>query len=300
MRSRLFWILLTLSVAATHGSSARAGAWTQPRGQAWLKVAGIYQFADEFYANDPAVLANGRVVSPGDSRPYDEDGSSRQRMLWLEAEVGLTDRWTVGVQAPWKDLRFEDRVQVTRSWGWGDVRAVNRFALLTGPHRLTLRNAVKLPTGRFSTATGQIPIGENQTDIETTLQWGHGLGRALSWVGAEGGYRIRLEDSELGFDPGDEWLWSLEAGWGLDRRGRVGLKAAWQGARGDAESLNFFAPGAALSRNYDQADLTLMLDLSTVFVEMGVGTILGSEGYPASPVFTFGISRRLDLPELLH
>jgi hypothetical protein len=272
-----------------------AGAWTQPKGEAWVKVAAIYQFADQFYANDPAVLPDGTVINPGDSRPYDEDGSSRQRVLWLEAEYGVTDRWTLGFQAPWKDLRFEDRVQVTQSQGWGDVRAVSRFALFDGAHRLTIRNMVKFPTGRFSTATGQIPIGENQSDIETTLQWGHSLGRALSWAGVEFGYRLRLEDRELDFDPGDEWIWSAEAGWGLDSQGRVGLKANWHGARGDDESLNFFAPGAALSRNFNQVDLTLMIDLDEVFVEFAGGSGLGTEGYPASLIWTVGISRRLDL-----
>ncbi len=295
---RLLSVIVFLLVMLSTRDSVRAGAWTQPRGEVWFKVAGIYQFSDEFYANDRVVLPGGRVVEPGESRPYDEDGSSRQRVLWMEAEVGLTDRWTLGVQAPWKDLRFEDRVQVTRSWGWGDMRAVSRFALLTGGHRLTLRNAVKFPTGRFSVSTGQIPIGENQADVETSLQWGHSLGRALSWVGAEFGYRIRLEDTELDFDPGDEWIWSMEAGWALDSRGRVGLKAAWQAARGDDSSLNFFAPGASLSRNFDQVDLTLMVDLSVVFVEISAGNALGSEGHPSSILWNLGLSRRIDLATL--
>lgn len=293
-RSRLVALVIVLTLAWAGTGSVRAGAWTQPPGQVWLKVSGLYQRSDEFYADQAAVLPDGRRVEPGDERPYDDGGESRQQAVFLEAEVGVTRRWTVGLQAPWKELRYEDRVEVTRTWGWGDIRATSRVALLQGRHRLTLRGAVKVPTGRVPDEPGRIQIGENQTDLELQLQWGRSLGRPLSWVGVDFGRRFRFEDEERGFDPGDEWVWLAEAGWGLDRRGRVGLKLLWQGSRGDETSLDFFAQGTSLSRDVDQVELTLMVDAKVVLVELGVGRTLASEGYPSAPIWSLGLSRRVD------
>lgn len=270
-------------------ASATAGAWTQPRGVAWAKVAGLYQQADEYYADGAAVLPDGAAVEPGDRRPYDDHGSSEQYVLWMEGEYGITDRLTVGVQAVWKDLRYEDDFSSSRSYGWGDTWVVGRYAVLTGAQRVSVRSALKFPTGKFSTEVGEIPIGENQADLDVGAQWGMSLGRALSWIGAEALYRFRFEDSSREFDPGDEFFARVEAGWGFT--GWFGLKADWVSQRGDETSLNFFAPGTDLNRNYDQIEVFAMFDTPWVFVEAGVAHVIASESWPAAPVWSVSVAR---------
>ena len=220
MRQTVFFLAL---LALGWPIPVHAGAWTMPSGDLWLKAAGIAQRADEFYAKQSAILPDGTRVEPGDRRPYDDHGESEQYMIWMEGEYGITDRLTLGVQTAWKDLRFEDDFTRSRSYGWGDTWAVGRFAILTGQQRLSFRTALKIPTGKFSTEVGQIPIGENQPDLDLGLQWGMSLGRELSWLGVEGLYRFRFEDESRSFDPGDEVFFRAEAGWGFHRR--FGLKA---------------------------------------------------------------------------
>jgi hypothetical protein len=289
---RVVPILMSLLLAA-FVDEARAGAWALPRGVLWVKASGSLQSADEFYAQERAVLPDGTVVERGDARPFDENGRARVRQIWVEAEWGVSDRLTLGVQAPWKWLDFENDVLGVRSFGWGDLRSVARVAVLTGQTLLTVRSAVKWPTGRFSTSMDRLPIGENQLDLELGAQLGRSLGRPLSWVGAEGGRRFRRADDQFDFDPGDEWFWLVEAGHALVGSGRAGLKMLWQGTRGSDTSVNLLAPGTALGRDFDQLDAVLMLDLGAVFVEAGVGATLGSATYPTAAMWSLAVSRAL-------
>ena len=235
-----------------------AGAWTQPQGRLWLKIAGIAQESDQFYAESRATLPDGRNIQPGDARPYDNGGLGTSRLVWSELEYGLTGAVTLGLQVPYYDLRYEDDLAIHRSFGIGDLRVTSRVALWARENRVTARVAWKLPTGPTSQSPDVIPIGDGQADLELGLQLGRGLGRALSWVGAEGGFRYRRLDAARDWDPGDEWFWLVEAGYGLVGEGRVGVKAAYTGTRGDEVSLNFFSSAIDLSRNYDRLDLTLI------------------------------------------
>lgn len=287
--------ILILVVVLLAPGTATGGAWTEPAGSLWFKVSGYTQTSDEFFASEGATLPDGTVVEPGDARPFDDGGESAVQQLWFDLEVGVTERLSLGVQAPWKYLEYEDRIETIRTWGWGDTHLRARYALLTGATRLTVRGGWKIPTGRFSTRPDRLPIGENQTDLELGLQIGRSLGRPLSWVNADLGRRFRLADTEFDFDPGDEWFGSLEAGYGIDGNGRFGLAGRWSFMRGDDESLNFFAPGTALARDLDEVELKLMADTGHVFVELGTSWFLGSEGYPSSPTWSLGLSRRTQL-----
>lgn len=291
--------LLTLLLALCSVSTAIAGAWTQPRNTLWLKLASSTQHAENLYAPTDAVLANGMPIEAGGLRPFDDDGFTRISGVYLDLEFGVTDRLTLGVQAPWKDLRFEDEFQITHSFGWGDPRVSLRMAILQSDHRLSLRGAAKLPWGRFSTEPGRIPIGENQTDLELGLQWGHSLGRPMSWLGVEAHRRFRLRDDELDHDPSDEWFGSAELGTGFDDAGRLGMKLSWMSVRGDETSLNFFAPGFDLARDFDQFAMMGMFDAHWAFIEMGGQRTMASRGYPAGWEFVVGVSRSIQLDSVL-
>jgi len=291
MRRAILLLASTLLAPAV----ATAGAWTQPEGRLWLKVSGIAQESDEFYAASRATLADGTDIQPGDARPYDNNGVGRSYLVWSELEYGVTDRLTLGVQVPYYDLRYEDDLAIHNSHGIGDIRLAARQAILTGLHRVSARVVWKLPTGNASDDPSIIPLGDGQSDLEIGLQLGRSLGRPLSWLGAEAGYRLRARDEDRDWDPGDEWFWLLEAGYGVYGDGQVGLKASYTGTRGDETSLNFFASAVDLSRDFDRVDLVVMVDVRHAFLELGWGKTLGSETYPVSGIWSLGISRALDV-----
>lgn len=288
-------ILITLMILpALCGLSqqALAGAWTQPKSRLWLKVGFLYQFTDTIYAAESAVLPDGTPVEAGDERPYDDGGAFRQQTLWLEGEYGVANRLTVGVQLPYQDLRFEDRFQITESWGFGDIRFIGRAALLDGSQRLTLRAAWKLAVGDAATDPDQVPVSEGQTDLELGLQWGTSLGRSLSWVGAEGGYRWRLEDDE-GRIPGDELYWRLELGYAPVKAWKLAVKLGCDGLRAQTTFRNDLAePG---QRSYDRLELGLLWQWGAWILEPLLVTTLAGERYPAGQTWTIALHRFFEL-----
>jgi len=288
--------LALLLVLCVHGST-HAGAWTQPAGKLWIKSAFIYLLTDQQYASTAAILPGGRRVERGDRRPFDDDGATRMRALWTEAEYGVTERLTLGMQLPWYDLRYEDQFSVVDSWGVGDIRFVSRVALLNAAHRLSVRGAWKLPVGAAQTDPDDIPVSEGQADLEAGLQYGRGLfGRPLSWIGLEGGYRWRLRDAELGRDPGDEWFWRVEAGWSLLSSGGLGLRATWDGLRGGETLYDDFGalPG---NRSFDAITTGLLVPLGAWLVEPLVSFTVSGEAYPAGESLSLSVSRAFQLPK---
>jgi hypothetical protein len=280
-------------MAVVTPEAARGGAWTMPQGTAWVKVAGIYQRADEYFAEQDGQLADGTPVRRGDRRPYDDGGISTMWLLWSEAEYGLTGRVTLGAQVPYFDLEYDNQFLTTKAHGIGDVRFTGRVALLRRSHRLTARVVWKLPTGATTADPSGISVGDGQDDLDLGLQWGRGLGRRLSWLGAEAGYRVRFEDTDRGWAPGNEWFWSAEAGWGPLASGRLGLKVYYQGLRGSAPEFQTFPTGVPLSNDFDQLEIVAMIDVGRVFLEAGWSKTLGSPTYPATGLWILGVSSKI-------
>ena len=94
---------------------------------------------------------------------------------------------------------------------------------------------------------------------------------------------------------GEEFFWNVELGYGLDSKGRYGIKASYHGARGDDTSLNFFATGTNLSRDIDQIDVAFMVSTSQAFIEFGWAHVLASQTFPAAPQWSLGVSRNFQL-----
>jgi len=284
--------LVLVLALCSFASSAGAGAWTQPKSRLWVKAAFIYQFTKTIYAADEATLPDGTMVQPGDERPYDDEGAYRQRTLWFEGEYGITDRFTLGAQFPYHDLRFEDAFQVTESWGFGDIRFVGRAAILTGQQRRSLRGAWELAVGKASTDPDDVPVSEGQPDFDLGLQWGMSLGRQLSWLGVEGGYRWRLEDEE-GRVPGNEWFWRAEAGYAPVKAWNLGIKLAYEGLRaGTTYRDELPEPG---QRSFDRLEFGLLWRLGPWILEPLVASTLAGERFPAGETWTIGLHRVLDL-----
>lgn len=284
-----------LFLIALGAAQAPAGAWTQPRGRLWVKSALIYSFTDRQFAARAAILPGGREVQAGDSRPFDEEGAARARLIWSEVEFGISDRLSVGAALPYQDLRYEDRLALTESWGVGDIRLAARYALLhEGARRLSVRGAWKLPYGEAATRPDDLPLGEGQSDFDLGLQFGRSLGWRSGWTGIEGGYRWRLRNEEIGRDPGDEWFWRVEAAAGLDRAGAFALRVSWDGLRGDATQWDDFV-GDGDRRRLQQIGVGLLMRWGVYTLEPSWVLRAAGEAYPAGQEWSFGISRAFDL-----
>ncbi len=285
---------IVLAAAILSPPSARAGAWTQPKGGFWVKGAFLYQFTKEFYAAESARLPDGTPVEAQDVRPYDDAGAALQKTLWLEAEYGLTRRLTLGVQLPYNILQFEDDFQLTRSWGFGDIRFVGRFALLTGVQRLTVRGGWKLGVGKAATDPFDLPVSEGQTDLELGLQWGMGLGgREMSWLGAEAGYRWRQADDQ-GRDPGDEAFWRAEAGWLGVAAWHLGLKAAYSGQVARTTWRDGFPePG---HRSFHALEGALLWRFTPALtLEPAVSSTFAGEAFPSGAMYSLSLHAKFGI-----
>jgi hypothetical protein len=283
-----------LSILLGWAQAAQAGAWTQPEGRLWIKSAFLYLLTDEQFAPTAAFLADGTAVERGDARPFNDGGAMRMRGWWNEAEYGVHERVTVGVQIPFYDLRFEDRFQQTDSWGIGDVRIAGRVALLDGAHRWSARGAWKLPVGKAATDPDDVPVSEGQQDFEAGLQYGHSLGRQLSWFGIEGGYRWRLRHEETGRDPGNEWLWRVEIGYAPRAAIPLALRVGWDGLRGAETRYDDLGvlPG---QRRYQNVGAGLIYQMSGWIFESGFSHSFAGEAFPSGTNWNFGMSRAFQL-----
>jgi hypothetical protein len=274
-------------------ASSHAGAWTQARGELWWSVSGVYSSTQEQFAPNAAIL-DGKSIEVGDRRPFDNDGATRVRLLWSEAEFGVTDRNTLGIQVPYYDLRFEDDDQLTDSWGIGDIRLIHRFGILTQQHRLSTRIAWKLPVGEAATDSDDVPVGEGQSDLDLGLQYGYGLGKPLSWVGIESGYRLRARNDREGRDPGDEFFWRTELGYAVDRHGRLSVHGAWEGLRGRETTFDVLGtiPG---QRSFDSLSLGLLIPVGAWIVQPQYAYLVAGEAYPTGSKWALSLHRTLKL-----
>lgn len=285
--------LALLGLALLLPAGAAASAWTRPAGELWLKIGGLYSFSDRYYAEGPATLPSGREVGAGDERPYDDEGITRQRLLLVEAEYGLHERLTLGVLLPWADLRFEDRVRVTDSWGPADLRLRSRVALLTGADRLAAAVEWKLPTGGASTNPDLIPVSEGQADLTLQLHYGRSLGRPLSWLGATAGHRWRAEDDDpqRQRNPGEEWLYRAELGHALRPGGRLAAKLAVDGVVGGETTTVAFGPVRNLERHYHRIELGLLWSAGAAGLwELLLQEPFAGRSYPAGRVWGLSVS----------
>ena len=80
----------------------------------------------------------------------------------MEGFCGVADRLDIGAQIPYFDQKFRDATcsESPTDSGFSDLRMMAKFRLLGCPVVLTLKGAVKFPTGDFVNEDGLIPVGE--------------------------------------------------------------------------------------------------------------------------------------------
>lgn len=154
-------ILFLLALLALAGVPARAGSWAQGRGHFYAKLYTSYLTADQL------AVASGEKVSIPDYQRHEAG---------LYLEYGLTDRWTLLVDAPlYRNAELEG---IGESTGVGDLRlGVQRQLGRHGAWVFAGRLVVQTPTGDDEAGGGFLPNGSGVWEAEAWLSAGR------SWAG---------------------------------------------------------------------------------------------------------------------
>ena len=130
----------------------------------------------------------------------------------------------------------------------------------------------------------KIPVGEGQWDVGFSLELARSLWPRPGYVTGLIGYRLRTENKESGIHPGNELLWSVEAGYRLVPR--TTLKLRGRGLHG-GESTSFGITIPTLKREIVYLVPGLIVDLGAQrAVEFAVPFTLRGRNWPAGPVLT--------------
>ena len=254
--------LAAILLAAAPGR-VDAGAWTQPQGGFYSKLAGL-SFSSRAVLNTDGERQD-RAVDPR------EELSDRGLSAYLE--YGLLDRLTLVASLPYKRLVFRNPREAryfealdstivrqhpdqSRS-GLADLEMRLRWRLLLDPAVVSLAAGGKFPLG-YEVPTeipeSYVPLGTGETDAEVRLLVGKSLYPLPAYVTGTLGYRRR------GGDFGDELFHGLEAGYsynrllvkgvveGIQTLGDCGAMGEGGGLIGDQNSLKL-SPGLIWSFN---------------------------------------------------
>ncbi len=251
-RSAHIPLVIAAAIAAAAPGPAHAGAWTQPKGSAYIKIAAAGLDTRTRFDRNGARVAFGE----------DGDLSStkyRSRELRLYAEFGASDAVTLYGSAAYKDLAIEQVAASLESNGGSDVYAGVRYRVRAGSVPVSLAGEAKIPTGYD--IDEQPALGAGTTDITGRLLVGTSFGKAyatgdVGFVYRSGRYR-------------NEFVFSSEVGSRLfgpiyARTVLRGVRAL--GAAGAAQPGVVFDPGLSSPR-------MILLD-GTVGLDVGDGVSL--------------------------
>ena len=257
---------------------AEAAGWTLDRGVHRLRTSFQWQNTmDRYFLN-------------GERIPYFFDGQNRTRGLFLDYAYGVSDRLELSAQVSVFSIAFDDLSDDRTSNGIGDLFVTGRYNLVDGPLVVTVRGAVKFPTGEFVNDAEVVPIGQGQYDFETSVEVGRSLWPRPGYVTGSFGYRFRTDNAETQTAFGDELTWHAEAGTQI--RGRLHGKILARGLYGRA-SRSFGLAIDTLKREIVYLEPGLRFELTT---ERGVSvsfpTTLRGRNWPAGPVVNLSFYQR--------
>jgi hypothetical protein len=266
--------------SAPHSSPvlARGGTIrTLPPGAGYIQLSFLRQASDGFF--DPN----------GDRRPWLADARLVTSSAYVTGSAGLMRGLDAWGQVPFHYLESIDQTGSRSRTGLGDLRfslrvAPDLFGIQDVP--LSLRAGVKLPGSDFPVDARIIPLGEGQRDWELSLESGTGFtvdatqGYVLAWIG----YRLREENTESGFEPGDEVF------------GHAAMGGTWRGLRlelaldvligGPPTQIGLELPGAA--RRMVQLSPTLGYDVASGTIELTALVPLSGRNLPSGPGLSVG------------
>ena len=201
----------------------------------------------------------------------------------------------IGAQIPYFDQKFQDatRSEPPTDSGFSDLRMMAKLRLLERPLVLTLKGAVKFPTGDFVNEDGLIPVGEGQWDFDFGVQAGRSFWPVPAYVAVEYAYRIRRENEEIFRDPGEETLINGEVGYNL--MPKLLLAAKLEMLRGGT-GTDFGLPLASSIKRITYLAPTVSYTLhGNTVAEAAMRFSLNGRNFPAGNQITFGVSTDFDL-----
>ncbi|KPJ75445.1 MAG: hypothetical protein AMS19_13950 [Gemmatimonas sp. SG8_23] len=280
MRRALSAALVGLLAAAVPAS----GQWPAGAGNFWGKVSFFHHQTTEQFRAD------------GEKKPFINTGAeSISQAIFLDLNVGVTDRLDLWLQAPYYDLEFNDAAGDRKSTGIGDVRLsarYNLFQLREGSLPVSARFTTKFPVNEFPIDAEIVPVGEGQFDFEAWLEGGLSLwplpAYSVVWVG----YRWRLENSKTTRKPGNELVFLAELG-GTELVGGLGGKVVLDGIFGEPGAIQGVQLGSVDEREILYLAPTLFYSLTpSTLLEVGVRIPLQGKNYPAGAPMQIGLFRR--------
>jgi hypothetical protein len=280
VRRALSAALVGLLAAAVPAS----GQWPAGAGNFWGKVSFFHHQTTEQFRAD------------GEKKPFINTGAeSISQAIFLDLNVGVTDRLDLWLQAPYYDLEFNDAAGDRKSTGIGDVRLsarYNLFQLREGSLPVSARFTTKFPVNEFPIDAEIVPVGEGQFDFEAWLEGGLSLwplpAYSVVWVG----YRWRLENSKTTRKPGNELVFLAELG-GTELVGGLGGKVVLDGIFGEPGAIQGVQLGSVDEREILYLAPTLFYSLTpSTLLEVGVRIPLQGKNYPAGAPMQIGLFRR--------
>ena len=201
MRERI--IFFTAMLPFLIASDASAGAWTQKKGDYYLKLAGGYLNTTQ------------DIDAAGEKVRKDGEGELRDVNCTAYLEYGITDAFTLVATAPYKNMKdtrtFQTGTALERRWGFGDVEVRMRRLLWNRDFVASVAAGGKIPTWFEDDESTRVPLSTKKVDGDVRLLVGKSLYPLPGYFTGEVGYRLR------GGTFSNEWFYTLEGGVTYDR-----------------------------------------------------------------------------------
>ena len=184
-------------------SIAHAGGWTQPKGKGYFKL------SQQVISAESLFVANGSKTEIPTVSGYTTS---------LYGEFGVTDRVTLVGYMPVYTHFSVDAEGFDSTTGVGDGDAGVRIRILTkGPTVVSLQAMAGLPLGESG---GDIVLwtGDGEFNQHVSLQVGHSLYPAPTYLTGEIGYNNRKSSDNRDDNYADEFRYSLQAGYTIAER----------------------------------------------------------------------------------
>ena len=266
-----------------------ACAWTFQKGKVWTKLTFMTQDTNDSYIGVPRPN-----VPRGERAPNLLNGEYRSRTFFFDAFYGITDNFNIGIQVPFFNQTFEDDELTTlfggpvSSTGFSDIRVFLKHKVTNGPVVSSLKFGFKAPTGKFENTQGLIPVGEGQWDFDFILQVGRSFWPFRGYANVDAGYRLRMKNTEVERDPGDEFFWIAEFGYQWTEKWMTVVK--YEGIRGqETTSLGLQLSGDVKKIQYISPAALFQINESSA-IEAGIRFSISGQNFPAGPVFQVGLN----------
>lgn len=180
-------LMLACLVCVAPGTT-NAQAWTMPRGESYVKFFYGHVTAAEQYTFD------GRATDYIDGLTGD---TFRDRSLYVYSEVGVSDRFSLVISAPYKRTFVRDHAFRFRIFGLGTASIGGRLALLPmlgiSSNRSVLAANIMAHVPLGYTRNYAPSTGSGQVDLQASLFYGHSFHPIPAYAQIGAGYRYKSD-----------------------------------------------------------------------------------------------------------